>query len=168
MLAGEIGLVALGAFYAFAGSVAARAALRARFLDVAMAAIAGERPPRIDTYRTLWLLVSALNVAAGGMALFVRSDWALPLFLLGLLGQVLYLAVLAPRVFDPAEAPVASGRRQTVNAAVIYALATALVVWAYSAGLLKGRDDVDPLAGSIALGLFVLMSGYVAAAFARL
>ncbi len=163
-----MGLIVIGAFYAFAGAVAARAALRSRFLDVAMAAIDGKRPSRIESWRTLWLLVSALNVGAGGLALSMRCDWALPLFLLALLGQVFYLTVLAPRLFDPAEAPVAAGRRQTVNAALTYAVATALVVWAHSAGLLKPWDAVVPAAGVAAAAAFAFFSGYVAMVFARL
>lgn len=160
MMPAQFGLFLLGCFYAFAGVVAVRAALQSRFLDVATAAIEGGKPPKVETWRTLWLLVSALNVGAGGLALAVLSQWALPLFLIALCGQVFYLTVLAPRIFDAAEAPVAAGRRQTITAAIVYACATALVIWAQSEGVLRASDAVSPQAGIAALAAFVAFAGY--------
>jgi len=168
----DIALRLIGAFYVFAGVVAARQVVQSNMLDYAIAAISGDKPARAEWLRSVWLAVGALLVLAGGAALLLRMDVAAPLFVLSALGQALYITVLAPFYFDKAEreadaerarrreATLATegegegrsegedvaevgppfdlstlekaGRRQTINAFVIYLAATALVVWAYA------------------------------------
>jgi hypothetical protein len=152
----EVILRLVGAFYAFAGVVATRAALTSHFVDRAIAAIGGTRAPRAETLQFYWLLGSAILVGAGGLALMLVMDIAAWLFLVSALGQAAYIGVLAPRYFDMHDPPDAGGRRQTVNAFVVYAAATALVLWALATGRLLGWRELPwPLpaaAGAALLG----------------
>jgi hypothetical protein len=132
----EILLCLVGAFYAFAGFAATRAGLTSHFVDRAIAAIAAKKPSRAETMQTYWLLAAAAVIGAGGLALMFLIDVAVWLFLASATGQAIYLLYLAPRFFDAAEAPDAAGRRQTINAFVIYLASTAFVVWGYLNGKL--------------------------------
>lgn len=138
----EAALVAVGAFYAFAGLVGLRVAVQGRFMDIAIAGISMKPPPVTETARGLWLLFSSLVVLAGGLFLVLRLDWAAAAFAVGALGQALYLLVLAPWIFDPADPPDALGRQQTVNAFILYSAATLFVFWAYRVGRLTGPGAV--------------------------
>jgi hypothetical protein len=138
----KIALCAIGAFYAFAGYVATRAALTSHFMDVAIAAIAAKKPSRTETAQSYWLLSAATLVLAGGVALLFLIDVAAWLFLASAIGQAVYLYFLAPRFFDVEDAPDAVGRRRTTNAFLIYVAATAFVVWALSQGKLTPWQDV--------------------------
>ncbi len=124
-------LIAMGAFYTFAGLVGLRVAQRSRLLDVAIAKISLKRPPAVETARGLWLLMSSLVVLAGGLFLILRLEWAAAAFVISALGQALYLLVLAPLIFDAADPPDAKGRQQTINAFILYSAATLFVLWAY-------------------------------------
>jgi hypothetical protein len=147
----DILLRLVGAFYAFAGVVASRVALTSHFLDRAISAIGGKPTPRAETLQFYWLLGSALLVLASGAALMLRIDIAAWVFLASALGQAAYILVLAPRSFDLHDPPDARGRRQTVNAFVVYSAATALVLWALATGrLLPWRDLPWPLAAGTA------------------
>lgn len=156
----EIGLRAVGAFYAFAGYVATRSALMSSFLDGAIAAIGGSNPNRAETARTTWLLVSALVVFAGGVALIGLLDVAAWLFVLSALGQVAYLGLVAPRYFDRDDPPDEVGRRQTTNASVIYLAATAFVVWALWRGKLVAWSEMNPGVLAVIVAAIVLHVGH--------
>lgn len=157
----EIALGIVGAFYAFAGWLATRAALTSLFMDQAIASISGQKPEAAEMAQSYWLLAAANLILAGGVALVIRTDVAMWLFLLSAIGQAFYLYYLAPRVFDLEEPPDATGRAQTRNAFVLYLAATAFVVWAASRDALKSWQDVPgPLlaaAGAAVLAHF----GYV-------
>jgi len=138
----KIALCVVGAFYAFAGYVATRAALTSNVIDQAIAAIALKKPSPRETARSYWLLAAATLVLAGGVTLLFLLDVSVWLFLASSAGQALYLAVLAPLYFDAEDPPDAQGRRRTINAFVIYLAATAFVVWALSAGKLASWQEV--------------------------
>jgi hypothetical protein len=138
----EAALVAIGAFYTFAGVVGLRVAVQGRFMDIALAGISSEKPPAVETARGLWLLCSALVVLAGGLFLMLRLDWSAAAFAGSALSQALYLLVLAPRIFDAADPPDPRGRQQTINAFILYSAATLFVLWAYRSGRLMGPDAV--------------------------
>jgi hypothetical protein len=163
----DIALMVVGAFYAFAGFVASRAALTSYFIDRAIAAIAAEKPKPSETAQFLWLLGAASVILAGGLALMLRLEVAAWLFLVSALGQAAYLFVVAPRWFDAADPPDAKGRRQSANAFVLYAAATAFVLWAAAQGRLLAWHQVPwpllALAGA-ALGAY---AGHVASLLAR-
>ncbi len=55
----QAAVVAVGAFYTFAGAVGLRVAVQGRFMDVAIAAISMKAPPAVETARGLWLLFSS-------------------------------------------------------------------------------------------------------------
>lgn len=156
----EIGLCAVGAFYTFAGYVATRSALMSSFLDGAIAAIGGSKPNRAEQARTSWLLVSALVVFAGGVALIGLLDLAAWLFVASALGQVAYLGFVAPRYFDRDDPPDPVGRRQTTNASVIYLAATAFVVWALLRGKLVGWSEANPGVLAVVAAAIVLHVGH--------
>ncbi len=152
----------LGAFYVFAGYVASRATLTGKIVDHAIAALESTRAPSGQTHRAIWLLAMALLVLAGGVALMLLLKLASWIFLACVLQQAAYFGILAPRYFDPAEAPDAQGRRQSRNAFMIYTLATALVLWAHASGrLYDGADIAAPLL-AVAAGAVLAHLGYVA------
>lgn len=158
----KLGLCALGAFYAFAGHVATRAALTSHFVDRAIAAIEGKQVSRIERLQSYWLLSAATLVLASGVTLLFLGDIAAWLFLASAAGQAFYLFYLAPRYFDAEDPPDAGGRRRSINAFVIYLVAAALVLWALSAGKLTSwREEEWPF---IALPAAVIAGhvGYVA------
>lgn len=133
----------VGAFYVFAAYVAARASLMSLLIDRAIAAISLEKPARADVLKSYWLLAASVIVMAGGAALLVLLDIALWAFLASAIGQAVYLFHVAPRYFDAGDPPDAVGRRQSLNAFVIYLIATAFVVWAAGAGRLSAVADVS-------------------------
>lgn len=157
----KIALCTIGAFYAFAGYVATRAALTSHFMDLAIAAIAAKKPSRTETAQSYWLLSAATFVLAGGVALLFLLDVAAWLFVATTLGQAVYLFYLAPRIFDLEDAPDAAGRRSTTNAFVIYLVATAFVVWALSAGKLTRWQDAGWPVLALCATLIAAHLGYV-------
>ena len=128
----DLTLRLIGAFYVFAAYVGARATLMMLLMDRAIAAIALEQPSRRELLKSYWLLAASVLVMAGGAALVTLLDGAVWAFLASSIGQAFYLFVAAPRYFDAEDPPDATGRRQSVNAFVIYLFATAFVVWAFA------------------------------------
>jgi hypothetical protein len=163
----KIALCTIGAFYAFAGYVATRAALTSHFLDRAIAAIACKKPSRMETAQSYWLLSAAALVLAGGLTLLFLIDVASWFFVASALGQALYLFYLAPRFFDVEDAPDAVGRRRSTNAFVIYLVATAFVVWALSAGKLTHWRDAGWPVLALCAALIAAHGGYVIWMLAR-
>lgn len=135
-------LVLIGAFYTFAGLVGIKMAVSGRLMDVAIAAIGMKPPPMAETVRGVWLLVSSLVVLAGGLFLILRTTWAAWAFVASAAGQALYLLLVAPVFLDKDDPPDATGRQQTINAFILYAAATAFVLWAYRTGRLLPADAV--------------------------
>jgi hypothetical protein len=156
----EIFLRVIGAFYVFAGWVATRAALTSRLLDQALGAISCRKPNRIETAQTAWFLVQAHLVLASGLALMLLSDLALWLFLAAAGAQALYLVHLAPRHFDPVDPPEPKGRRQSTNAFVFYAGATAFVMWAWQRGTLLEAAQLPRAVWLAALVFFALHAAW--------
>jgi len=146
-------LIAIGAFYTFAGLVGMRVALQGRLVDIAMAGLLLEKTPAVEIARGLWLLFASAGVLAGGLFLIVRLDWAAAAFAISALAQALYLLGLAPLVFDRADPPDAKGRQQTINAFILYAAATLFVLWALRTGKLLSADAVGwpPVFGTLAV-----------------
>jgi hypothetical protein len=149
----QAALVAIGAFYTFAGIVGLRVAVQGRFMDMAIAGISATKPPAAETARGLWLLCSSVVVLAGGLFLVLRLQWSAAVFAVSALSQALYLLVLAPRIFDPADPPDARGRQQTINAFILYSAATLFVLWAHRSNRLTGPDAVGWPAVWFVLGL---------------
>jgi hypothetical protein len=135
-------LVAMGAFYTFAGFVAVRGAVQGRFFDIAIAQISLQPPQTAETARAVWLLVASLFVLAGGLFLILRLEWAAAAFVISSAGQALYLLFVAPVLLDRDDPPDAKGRQQTINAFILYVAATLFVLWAYRTGKLMSPDQV--------------------------
>ena len=135
-------LLLFGAFYSFAGVAGLKAALSSRFIDIAVASIEGKPPLQSETARAAWMLVGALLVLAGGLALLLRLEWAAWIFLASAAAQALYLLAVAPLFLDPTDPPDPRGRQQTVNAFIIYAAVTAFLLWAYGTGRLIPLAEV--------------------------
>jgi|GEM_PF-1773739 len=156
---GELGLRLVGAFYLFAGVVAVRAATMDRFLDQALAGLTLESTPQVEKLRGLWLLVASLLVGASGLALIMLSELALWLFLLSAAGQAAFLFYFAPRYFDVVDAPDPKGRRGSINAFLLYCVATAFVVIAAATGVLKNWEALPPFLSEAVAVAFI---GWVA------
>lgn len=154
MIAAELALRAIGAFYIFAGVVGMRAMIMDHLMDQVLAGIALQAVAAKEHYRRWLLCCSVLAIGMGGMALMVLSLWAVPLFLLGAATQAVYL-VWARTAFPPEDESERRGRRQTTNAGMLYGAATLLVCVAASLGLL--RPWLDPWVLTIpAAGLALL------------
>jgi hypothetical protein len=101
----DIVLRAIGAFYALAGFVAARAALTSNLLDQAIAAITLEKTEPIEKRRTIWLLGLSVRFFAGGACLILLLEPAAWLFGAAAVAQLLFFLFLGPRYFDVADPP---------------------------------------------------------------
>ncbi len=163
----DVALRLIGAFYVFAGFVASRATLTTYLLDRAIAAISAKRPTNVETARTVWLLVAAFVILAGGVALMLGLEWAAPLFAVSAAAQAAYIFVVAPRYFDVDDPPSPAGRRQTTNAFVVYLAATAFVAWAFATDRLTPWQNLQPpllaagAAAVIAHATYILRQLYV-------
>jgi hypothetical protein len=150
----DIGIRLVGAFYIVAGIIAARQMVIEAFMDKALASITLKPVPRVDRLRGRWMLATAIAVFAGGVLLAVLSVLALPAFLAAAALQAAYIGYVAPRLIDPDEEPDPDGRRATVNAFLIYLVATALVGTVAWAGLLRWPlDEPWPLAGAAVVAI---------------
>lgn len=155
MIAAEIALRTIGAFYVFAGIIGMRAMVMDHLMDQVLAGIALQPVPAKDRYRR-WLLGSSLlAIGMGGMALMVLSLWAVPLFLFGAATQAFYL-VWARTTFPPEDESERTGRRHTTNAGMLHAAATLLVCIAAGFGLL--RPWLDPWALTIPVAGLALLA----------
>jgi hypothetical protein len=156
-------LVAVGAFYTFAGLVGLRVAVQGRLFDVAISQISLKRPPIAETARTVWLLFASLFVLAGGLFLILRLEWAAAAFVTSSVGQAAYLLFVAPVLLDHDDPPDAKGRQQTINAFILYVAATLFVLWAYRTQKLMSPNEVGwpAVVGALA----VLSAAAVHAAF---
>jgi hypothetical protein len=154
MIAAEVALRTIGAFYVFASLLGMRSMVMDHVMDQMLAGISLKPIPKKDHQRRWLLSSSVLAIGMGGMALMVLSLWAVPLFLLGAATQAFYL-VWARTAFPPEDDSDRTGRRQTTNAAVLYGGVTLLVCLAASFGLLRPWLDpwslVIPAAGLILL-----------------
>jgi len=115
------------------GILALNQARSERLTAASIEALTGDRTP----LKVRWFiaLFGAL-ISSGGLALLALSRWAAPIFLLGMLLATAYL-IYASRALPPLEEAHALGRRRTILAIYVYALATALVLWLESEGVLR-------------------------------
>ncbi|MBT9290034.1 hypothetical protein [Prosthecodimorpha staleyi] len=157
----EIGLRLIGVFYLAAAFYVGRTLITGRSLTAMLEALAQGPATRATRWRDHWLAAGTIPVGLGGMMLAVLSWLALPLFLIGLAQQVLYLGLVAPRWLDPHDEPVAAERAATRNAAVVYSVATALVAMAAADGRLLPLGAFDPaLVAAIMTLAAVLVAGF--------
>jgi hypothetical protein len=157
----QIALFVIGAFYVAGGFLATRAALTSRFIDRAIAAIAMEPVDRRETQRYAWLLTASVLILAGGAALLVMSQLAVPLFVVSAAGQAAYIYVAAPHYFDKADPPDERGRRATRNAFFVYMAATAFVVLSALGGSLFPPEATSPVAWIAFAGIVAAQVGYI-------
>ena len=126
-------LIALGLFYMFAAALVLRRARMEWFLDQAIEKLSGK--PELDRHRIWFMSGSALIYGGAGLALVLRSDWAVWLLGGGLIMQGLYYGLLAPAGEPQDDA--ASGRwRKTWNAAIFSTAAFALAAYGHRIGVL--------------------------------
>ena len=129
----------VGAFYTFGGVVTLRALAMDSVLDHALASITLSRPDRDDLFRRWVLAATSVVTGVSGLSLVLLSGWAVWLFLLNLGLQAGWL-VLAAKRFPPADESEARGRRQVARAALIWAVASAMVLWLNAEGRLAALD----------------------------
>lgn len=145
-LAIDIAARLIGAFYAFGGWLALRYLLTDDLLDKMIAALKVAQPEPRDVVRRRVLACVGLLTCLSGVALLLLSQWAVVLFLVTLAAQAALL-VWAGRAFPPRDAADRQGRRATINAAIVYAAMTAVVLWLQSDGRLSSwTDPVGPAA----------------------
>lgn len=157
----DIALRVIGAFYAFAGLVTARMGLTSNLVDHAIAAIAMQKPDRIEIHRTMWLLSLSTLTFSSGVCLMLLLEPAVWLFVLCALVQALYFVALGPYYFDATEPPDPLGRRRSINAFVLYCAATAFVVWAAYSDRLVPIPAASGWLLSAAVAAIALHVGYI-------
>lgn len=157
----DIALRIVGAFYAFAGIVATRAMLMSYFLDRAISALSREKLSKAEVGRSVWLGIASVFIFVGGVALAILHEAAAWIFLASATAQAVYLAILAPFIFDRADPPDGKGRQQSINAFAVYLAATAFVLWAASSGHLQQTADHQPAIIAVAIVATVAFLGYV-------
>jgi hypothetical protein len=115
------------------GLLALNEARSGRLTAASIEALTQDRTP-LKKPRWFVALIGAL-LSSGGVLLLALSRWAAPIFLLGMLLATAYL-IYASRTLPPVEEAQALGRRRTILAIYGYAVATALVLWLESEGVL--------------------------------
>jgi len=123
----------LGLFYMFAAALVLRRARFERFLDQAIEKLSGKPEP--DRDRVWYMSGAALVYGGAGLALVLRSSWAVWLLGGGLILQALYYALLAPAA-DPQDAGASGRRRKAWNAAIFSTAAFALAAYGHRIGVL--------------------------------
>ena len=148
----------VGAFYVFGGIVALRALAMDSVVDQALASLTLSRPDPDEVLRRWILAATSVVTGVSGLSLVVLSGWAPWLFLLNLGLQAGWL-VFAGKRFPPEDDADAVGRRQVANAALIWAVATAMVLW------LNLQDRLapltDPWRGAVLVAGALAMAGWV-------
>jgi len=131
----DIAARAIGVFYFVGGIFVIRQMAFSELLDQVTRAISLERRQPKDGMK-LWLLgAGAVLTSGGGAALGVLSAWALPIFAVNLLSQLVWL-VWARSAFPVEDDEDRLGRDRTRNAAILYAAMLAGVAALWSAGRL--------------------------------
>jgi hypothetical protein len=143
----EFVLRLIGAFYFFGSIIGARMITRYSFFDQAIEAISGKPTPWAERFRERLMLAGLAPIVAGGLALMFLSPFATWLFGLSAIWQAVYLGWFAPRYLDPHDDPGEEGRAKTWRAFWGYLIATALVLAAAFAGILRGPGDILALGG---------------------
>jgi hypothetical protein len=169
MLALDILLQMIGAFYMFAGIVLARAVMMDRLITGATDAIIGSRMQVNwqERARTLYAIVLATMTYLSGLGLMSLCDLAVYLFIATMLVQALFLFWLAPQYLDTPEISQSRGRQQSTNALVVFSAATAFVTWAASIGRLQPVMEASATSLLMVGGLVAVFLGYVGWMYVR-
>lgn len=161
----DVAMLVVGAFYAIAGLLLARAAVTERMLDVALARLTQKPLPRRDRLSTAFAGLLALVVFTGGVLLMLRLTAATWAFATGTALQALHLVWLAPAILDRDEPPDPNARRRTTNAAILFAAVTVFVLWCAASGRLatwEAATDVARWGTAAAVAVFVVVFGWQA------
>ncbi len=127
-------LMAVGAFYAFAGVVVLRRMAMNRVLDLALEAITLQKTDYNERLQSSLLAFGGCLTLASGLALMTLSPWATVFFAANAIFQGGYL-LWAWKALPPESEAERKGRQQTINAFIIYLAAFAFVAHAHSQGV---------------------------------
>lgn len=122
---------------------------------------------RAASVRGAWLLAGSLAVLFAGATLVLRLDVAPYAFVAAALLQAVYLFILAPLHLDAMDPVDDVGRRQTTNAFVLFAAATAYVMWAGWRGAFVPIATVRPELLAAVSALCVGFTGYTLWSYTR-
>lgn len=127
----EWALRALGFFYALSGLLYARSFTKDGVLDKSLHTLKDKRQSEAERLRSYMLKAMAALTVASGVALLMLSSWIAPLMIINAAAQGFWI-LYSRRAFPPQDAEELLGRRRTINALIIWLLATAFalsVVW---------------------------------------
>lgn len=126
----EWALRAIGLFYAVSGFLYARSFARGGVIEKSMHRVDGTSS-EAERVRAYQLKAMAALTIASGLALLTLSQWIAHLMIGNAVVQILWL-IYSRTAFPPQDADELLGRRRTINALIIWLLATAFalsVVW---------------------------------------
>lgn len=152
----EVVLVLIGIFYAGASIVVVRYGMMSILMDRMIAGIEAQPVAPATQLRWFWLQANNLLIGAAGLLLVLLASVAAPLFQIAAILQFFYVYYLAPVHLDPGDKPDETGRRQSRNAAYVYAAATMVVTVAAQQEVLRPWNTI-PEAGRWAVGIVALV-----------
>ena len=144
----------VGLLYALGAIFLIRQMALSEVLDRAIALMKARPEPRKQIVRRWLLGGGAVLTGASGVAALLLSSWALPLFVLNLVAQAIWL-VWATTAFPPEDEEDALGRRRTMNAAFLCATVAATVFALAFEGRLRPWDEWQS-----ALPVALALAGY--------
>jgi hypothetical protein len=145
----------IGAFYVFAGLVVLRTMAMDRLLDDAIAKLTLKPTEKDEKVKSFLLTLGGVLTFAGGVALAMLSIWALPLFAANVLVQGAYL-LWALKYAKPENALEEKGRKQTINAFLLYCAAFVFVIVCRDEGVFAARWSFAGLPPRVPEALFIL------------
>lgn len=148
--------IAMGLFYALGGLVLLRRLPAEAAMDEMLAAL-GEQTPAAETQRIrVWMVGGALTFASG-LALAALSRWAPVVFIAAAMFQAGYL-LWSARALPAEDRDSQAGRHATVQAFVIYLLATGFTLWLDRQGVWRSWLQPAWLELLVLLGVTVLVA----------
>ena len=159
----DIGLKLVACFYAVSSLYGVKRLAANFIMEQAIFSLGASdaRETRAERERAYFLAGNLVLIGVGGVMLFFKLSVAAYVFMSALILYTLYLLVLAPRFWDPHDAPDAQGRSSTWSAYWAFLAATIFVVHAFWNGNLLSIAETPGTILSIpsALSLVLLIFG---------
>ena len=155
----EWALRAVGFFYTLSGFLLVRSFAKGGLIEKSMHRLDG-KSSEAERVRAYQLKAMAALTVASGLAMLTFSQWIPHLMISNAAVQAMWL-IYSKKAFPPQDAEELLGRRRTINALIIWLLATAFalsVVWGpQSPAAASGMANWLPLLGGLIFLVWMLM-----------